>query len=81
MKPATATFNKRLNKFDPDYFGKDYKPIVDEKQLTRTLATYLFDNSFELTKDGWKQIMDVRALFPEVWWDVLQASFEGNHDT
>lgn len=77
MKITTPTFNKRLNKFDPQYFDKEYKPIVDEKGLIQELVLWLQDSGFDVSERGWKSIMQIRSLFPEIYWTVLEICFCG----
>ncbi len=81
MKTPKVTFNKRLNRLDSTYFGKDYTEVTTEKALIGHLATYLFDSDTQIDEEGWKNIMAVRELFPDVWWSTLEALFKGHHDT
>lgn len=70
-----------LLNFDESYFGNFEDDFISGKDAAYHLATYLYDNDFEVNKESWELLQSIKNHFPGLYELVLFNIFNRNHDT
>lgn len=76
-----STFTKFLNKVSIDDDDLLKQSFVSGIELSYWLATWLYDNDFDVNSESWDNLQLIKSYFPKLYDTVLYDIFNRNHDT
>lgn len=74
-------YKDALLNFDESYFHIFDEDFISGEDASYHLATYLHDSDFEVNKESWDLLQDIKNHFPALYELVLFNIFNRNHDT